>query len=96
MRRIRAFIWGGAIGALVGLLFAPQTGEETRAQIQSRFTQWQGQAQSQMNTLRARSSNLVEQGAGAATSAFQRAQSATSQAAERAQDTIGRTGTMNS
>ena len=38
MKTIRAFIWGSAIGAALGLLFAPQRGDVTRAQLQERLT----------------------------------------------------------
>ena len=62
MKTIRAFIWGGAIGAVLGLLFAPQRGDITRAQLQERFNQWQDQAQSQLSTLREQASGAVESG----------------------------------
>ncbi len=62
MKTIRAFIWGGAIGAILGLLFAPQRGDITRAQLQERFNQWQGQAQSQLSNLREQASGAVESG----------------------------------
>ena len=48
MKTIRAFIWGSAIGAALGLLFAPQRGDVTRAQLQERLNQWQNQAQYEM------------------------------------------------
>ena len=95
MRTIRAFLWGSAIGALLGILFAPQRGEDTRAQLQSRINGWQGQAQTQMGTLRSRSSTLVEQGRQAANSMLNQAQRGTNTAADKAQDTISRTGTTN-
>ena len=62
MRTIRAFIWGGAIGAVLGLLFAPQRGDITRAQLQERFNQWQDQAQTQLGSLREQASGAVESG----------------------------------
>ena len=62
MKTIRAFIWGGAIGAVLGLLFAPQRGDVTRAQLQERFNQWQGQAQSRLGDLRETASGAVESG----------------------------------
>jgi len=62
MKTIRAFIWGGAIGAVLGLLFAPQRGDITRAQLQERFNQWQDQAQSQLSSLREQASGAVESG----------------------------------
>jgi gas vesicle protein len=63
MGTIRAFLWGGAIGAVIGLLFAPKRGEETRAQLQSRFSQLQGQAQERMTELRGKATSAIEQGA---------------------------------
>jgi gas vesicle protein len=62
MKTIRAFIWGGAIGAVLGLLFAPQRGDVTRAQLQERFSQWQDQAQSQLGSLKETASGAVESG----------------------------------
>ena len=95
MKTIRAFLWGGAIGALLGLLFAPQRGEETRAQLQSRINDLQGQAQSQLGTLKSRSSGLVEQGRQMANTGMGQTQQATNTAADRAQDTISRTGSTS-
>ncbi|HEY7834783.1 MAG TPA: YtxH domain-containing protein [Ktedonobacterales bacterium] len=95
MRSIRAFLWGGAIGALLGILFAPQTGEETRAQLQARISDLQGQAQTQMDTLRSRSSGLVEQGRQTANNMLNQAQRGTNTAADKAQDTIAKSGTTN-
>ncbi len=60
MRTIRAFIWGSAIGAVLGLLFAPQRGDVTRAQLQERINQWQGQAQTQLGTLKESASGAIE------------------------------------
>ncbi len=60
MRTIRAFIWGSAIGAVLGLLFAPQRGDVTRAQLQERFNQWQGQAQTQLDSLKDTASGAIE------------------------------------
>lgn len=93
MRTIRAFFWGSAIGALLGILFAPQRGETTRAQLQARLNEWQGQAQTQMGTLRSRSSTLVEQGRQVANNVLNQAQRATNSTAATAQDPISRTGT---
>jgi gas vesicle protein len=62
MKTIRAFIWGSAIGAVLGLLFAPQRGDVTRAQLQERFNEWQGRAQTQLGTLREQASGAIESG----------------------------------
>jgi gas vesicle protein len=88
MRTIRAFIWGSAIGAAIGLLFAPQRGDVTRAQLQERFNQWQSQAQSRMGDLRGAASNAIESGRAAVNSSMGQAQGATSNAADKAQSTL--------
>ena len=62
MKTIRAFIWGSAIGAVLGLLFAPQRGDVTRAQLQDRFNEWQGRAQTQLDSLRESASGAIESG----------------------------------
>jgi gas vesicle protein len=95
MNTIRAFLWGGAIGALLGLLFAPQRGEDTRAQLQTRLNEWQEQAQTQMGTLKARSTGIIEQGRQAANSVLGQAQQATNIAADTAKDTVSKTGSTN-
>src|SRR5579859_7385619 len=102
MRTIRAFLWGGAIGALLGLLFAPQRGEETRAQLQARLNDWQGQAQSQFGTLQERSSGIIEQTRQTVNSALGQAQrvagqarGATNAAADQAQNAVSPTGTTS-
>src|SRR5215472_11193501 len=62
MKSIRAFIWGSAIGAVLGLLFAPQRGDVTRAQLQDRFNEWQGRAQTQLDSLKESASGAIESG----------------------------------
>jgi gas vesicle protein len=95
MKAIRAFIWGGAIGAVIGLLFAPQRGEETRALLQSRLNELQGQAQTQLDTVKSRSSDLVEQGRQAANTRLKRTQQAVNSTADAAQDLMSRSGSTN-
>jgi gas vesicle protein len=62
MKTIRAFVWGTAIGAVLGLLFAPQRCDATRAQLQERFNDWQGKAQNQLGSLRDSASGAIESG----------------------------------
>jgi gas vesicle protein len=92
MGTLRAFLWGGAIGAVLGLLFAPHRGEETRAQLQSRIAQWQEQAQDRMTGLRGKASSAIEQGRQAANTSLGKARSATNRAAETAQDQVSHSG----
>ena len=91
MKTIRAFIWGSAIGAAVGLLFAPDRGEVTRAQLQERLNQWQGMTQSQLGNLRGTASNAIESGRQAVNSTLGQAQNATNKTADKAQQQVGST-----
>ena len=91
MSTLRAFLWGGAIGAILGLLFAPKRGEETRAELQSRLNQLQGQAQERMTELRGRANTAIEQGRQGVNTTLGKTQGATNRAADTARDQIGRT-----
>lgn len=88
MKTIRAFIWGSAIGAALGLLFAPQRGDVTRSQLQERFNQWQNQAQSQIGTLSSKASTAIESGRQQINTRLSQAQSATNAAADKAQEQV--------
>lgn len=88
MKTIRAFIWGSAIGAALGLLFAPQRGDVTRAQLQERFNDWQSQAQTQMGTLSGKASSVIETGRQTINSRLGQAQNATNAAANKAQEQV--------
>jgi gas vesicle protein len=85
MNTIRAFIWGSAIGAALGLLFAPQRGDVTRAQLQERLNEWQNQAQAQFETLRGNASGAIEQGRQTINSTLSQTQNAANQATDKAQ-----------
>ena len=91
MSTLRAFLWGGAIGAILGLLFAPKRGEETRAELQSRLNQLQGQAQERMTELRGRANTVIEQSRQGVNTTFDKVQRSTSQAIDATRDPIGRT-----
>ncbi len=85
---IRGFFWGAVIGAILGLLFAPRRGEETRAQLQARLNELQGQAQVQYGAIKTKSSDIIEQGRQTVNSTLGRAQSAADDAAAQAQNHI--------
>lgn len=91
MKTIRAFIWGSAIGAALGLLFAPQRGDVTRAQLQERLNEWQNMAQSRFGELRGQASTAIESGRQAMTSTLGQAQQATNKAADQAQQSMSST-----
>lgn len=91
MKTIKAFIWGSAIGAVLGLLFAPQRGDLTRAQLQERINEWQGMAQSRLGNLPASASNAIETGRQAVNSTLNQAQSAANAAADKARSATNST-----
>lgn len=84
MSTIRAFIWGAAIGATLGLLFAPQRGEVTRAQLQERLEGLQNQAQQMLNNLPSSVSDAIESGRQAVNSTITSAQQSANQFASQA------------
>src|SRR5215207_4288931 len=55
------FIVGGLSGAVVALLFAPQTGEETRALIKDKSIELHDKAQQTAEEARARADELARQ-----------------------------------
>ena len=88
MSTLRAFVWGCAIGASLGLLFAPKRGEETRADVQRWITEWQDQAQSQVTGLREQATTAIEQGRQGVNTALEKAQRTTNLVAEKAKEQV--------
>lgn len=84
MSTIRAFIWGTAIGAVLGLLFAPQRGEVTRAQLQDKLAGLQNQAEHLLNNLPSSVSGAIESGRQAVNSTITSAQQTANQVASQA------------
>src|ERR1051326_6048417 len=82
LSRMRTILWGGALGAGLGLLFAPKRGEETRADVQRWFKRWQGQAQDDSTDLHDKPA-AIEQGRHGVNTAPDKAESATIQAKEK-------------
>jgi gas vesicle protein len=56
------FLAGIGIGALVGILFAPKTGDETREYLSKKADEGRVYAQRKAEELRARADDLVERG----------------------------------
>ena len=53
------FVIGGLVGAAAALLMAPQSGEETRAQIQERGIELQSKAQETMRDARLKADQMI-------------------------------------
>ncbi len=53
------FVIGGLVGAAAALLMAPQSGEETRAQIQERGIELQSKAQETMQDARLKADQMI-------------------------------------
>jgi gas vesicle protein len=64
--RISYFLVGLGIGALVGILFAPKSGDETREYLSQKADEGRVYAQRKAQELRERANDIVERGKGAA------------------------------
>jgi gas vesicle protein len=58
--RVSFFLVGLGIGALVGILFAPKSGEETRDYLTSKADEGRDYAQKKARELRERAEDLLE------------------------------------
>ena len=65
--KISFFLVGLGIGALVGILFAPKSGEETREFLAKKADEGRDYAQRKAQELRERAEDLVERSKSAAT-----------------------------
>jgi len=60
--KVSYFLVGMGIGALLGILFAPKSGEETRDNLMRRADESRDYAQKKARELRERADDLVERG----------------------------------
>ena len=58
--KVSFFLVGLGIGALLGILFAPKSGEETRDYLSSRADEGRDYAQKKARELRERAEDLIE------------------------------------
>ena len=58
--KVSIFLVGLGIGALIGILFAPKSGEETRDYLSSRADEGKEFAQKKARELRERAEDLIE------------------------------------
>jgi gas vesicle protein len=65
--KITYFLAGLGVGALVGILFAPKSGEETRDFLSKKADEGKDYAQRKARELRERADELVERGKDVAT-----------------------------
>ena len=60
--KVTFFLVGLGVGALIGILFAPKSGEETREYLAKRAEEGRDYAQRKARELRERAEDLVERG----------------------------------
>lgn len=60
--RLSAFVTGGLIGAIIGILFAPKTGQETRDDLKKRADELMEQSRETYETQRERVLEVVDAG----------------------------------
>ncbi|MBZ5700967.1 MAG: YtxH domain-containing protein [Acidobacteriia bacterium] len=60
--KVTYFLVGLGVGALVGVLFAPKSGEETREYLSKRADEGRDYAQRKARELRERAEDLLERG----------------------------------
>jgi len=60
--KVSFFLVGVGIGALLGVLFAPKSGEETREYLSKRADEGRDYAQKKARELRERADELIERG----------------------------------
>jgi gas vesicle protein len=60
--KVSFFLVGVGIGALIGVLFAPKSGEETREYLSKRADEGRDFAQKKAKELRERADELIERG----------------------------------
>ena len=60
--KVSYFLVGLGVGALMGVLFAPKSGEDTREYLAKRADDWREFAQKKAKELRERADELIERG----------------------------------
>jgi gas vesicle protein len=60
--KVSYFLVGLGVGSLIGILFAPKSGEETREYLSQKVNEGREQAQMKARELRVRAEDLVERG----------------------------------
>jgi len=65
--KVTYFLVGLGVGALVGILFAPKSGEDTRAFLANKADEGKDYAQRKAKELRERADDLIERSKDAAT-----------------------------
>ncbi len=85
MKTTRTFVWGSAIGAGLALLFAPQSGEQTRQKLMQSSGQLKEQAQPLMEQAQQKLDQAKQQAQPLMEQAKQQVQSVASKAQDQAQ-----------
>lgn len=84
--KVSFFLVGLGIGALIGILFAPKSGEETREYLSKKADEGREYAQRKARELRERADDLIERGK----DAVSRQKEAISSAVEAGKETYKR------
>ncbi|MCR4440218.1 MAG: YtxH domain-containing protein [bacterium] len=59
---LKGFLIGGAVGAIIALLYAPKSGKETREDIKKRTEEFLEEADREVSELKRRAATLVGEG----------------------------------
>lgn len=86
---VGAFLTGAAVGALVALLFAPQSGEETRAQLRARARRLREAAEDRLDDLQEAVETGYEKTKASIEAGLQRARRSLDERREDAEAAVG-------
>lgn len=86
-----SFLLGGIVGAVLGLLFAPRSGRETREIIADRAEEYWGQGVELYNTGKERATEMVETGRERITEQSTQLRGKIDEARDRLQEQVSRT-----
>jgi gas vesicle protein len=89
-----AFLLGGLIGAVLALLFAPRTGQETREMLTDRANEYWGQAGDMYNTGVEKVGEVVDTGAVTATEKSEQLRGKIDEARARLQEQVAKSADM--
>ncbi|MGQ9851995.1 MAG: YtxH domain-containing protein [Candidatus Oleimicrobiaceae bacterium] len=87
---LKGFLIGGAVGAIIALLYAPKAGKETREDIKKRTEEFLQDAEREIAELKRRAATLVSEGRRRAAQLAEEAEEKVEQAKENIAERTGR------